>query len=109
MELKRLIKKYLILIIGLIVLRFLLNAIVPELFTKTTIGDGFTQSETTFFGLYQNNFFNIIIGLIMAVDLKKMRQNWIIIPITTMLSLTCGLFFFSMIILDTLIKEYEKV
>jgi hypothetical protein len=109
MEIKRFITKYLLIVIGLAILRVLLNEIVPDLFTQTIIGDGFTQTKTTLFGMYQTNFFNMILGLIMALDLHKIGRNWIVIPVLTVISATAGLFFFSILILNNLVNKYEQI
>jgi len=108
-QIKQYIIKYLLIVIGLAVLRVLLSELIPELFTKTIEGDGFTQSKTTFFGIYQLNFFNLILGLIMAVDLKKLGTNWILIPVLTVISTIAGLFFFSILILNNLMNRYEQI
>jgi len=109
MEIRRFIIKYLLIVIGLAILRVLLIEVIPDLFTKTIIGDGFTQTKTTFFGIYQNNFFNIILGMAMTIDSYKTGRNWIVIPILTVISATAGLFFFSILILYNLINKYEKI
>jgi hypothetical protein len=106
LKIKQLIIKYLLLVVGLSVLRVIFQEIVPDFFTKTIIGDGFKQTNDTFFGIYQKNFFNLILGVIMAIDLYKIGRNWIIIPILTIISVTAGLFFFSVLILYNLIKQY---
>ncbi len=108
-QIKQFIIKYLLIVIGLAILRVLLNELIPDLFTNTIEGDGFTQSKTTFFGLYQTNFFNLILGLIMAIDLNKLGRNWIVIPFLTVISTIAGLFFFSILILKNLINKYEQV
>ena len=109
MEIKRLISKYLFIILGLLVLRVVFEELFPDLFVKTIIGDGFTQKKSTFFGIFQVNFFNIILGLIMAFDLKKIKQNLIVIPILTVVSATVGIFFFSILILNNQIENYERI
>ena len=109
MDIKRFITKYLLIVIGLAILRVLLHELVPDLFTKTIVGDGFTQSQTTFFSMYQTNIFNIILGVIMSIDLYRNGLNWIIIPILTVISATAGLFFFSILILKNLINKYEQI
>lgn len=108
-QLKQFIIKYLLLVIGLTILRGLLSEFVPSLFTNTIVGDGFTQTTTTLFSIYQNNFFNIIIGLIMSFDLYKIGLNRIVIPILTIISLTAGLFLFSILILNNLIIKHGKI
>ncbi len=109
MEIKRFITKYLLIVIGLAILRVLINEILPDLFTQTIIGDEFTQTKTTLFGMYQTNFFNLILGLIIALDLHKIGRNWVVIPILTVISATAGLFFFSILILNNLINKYEQI
>ncbi len=109
MDIKRFITKYLLIVIGLAILRVLVSELVPDLFTKTIVGDGFTQTKTTFFSIYQTNIFNIILGIIMSVDLYRIGRNWILIPILTVISATAGLFFFSILILYNLINKYEQI
>ena len=108
-QIKSYIIKYLLIVIGLAVIRVLLSELKPELFTKTIEGDGFTQSKTTFFAIYQLNFFNIILALIMAVDLKKHGTNWILIPVLTVISTIAGVFFFSILILTNFMNRYEQI
>jgi hypothetical protein len=109
MDIKRFITKYLLIAIGLAILRVLMSELVPDLFTNTIVGDGFTHTKTTFFSIYQTNIFNIIFGIIMSIDLYRIGQNWIIIPILTVISATAGLFFFSILILYNLINKYEQI
>ena len=108
-QIKQYVIKYLLVIVGLAILRLLLHEFVPNLFSETIVGDGYTQTKTTFFGIYQINIFNMIAGVIMSLDLFKMGRNWIIIPILTIISMTAGLFFFSILILDNLINRHEQV
>jgi len=108
-QIKQLIIKYLLIIVGLAIFRGLLSEFVPSLFTNTIVGEGFTQSSPTFFNMYQLNFFNIIIGLIMSFDLYKTGQNWIVIPILTIISLTAGLFLFSILIINNLIIRHGRI
>lgn len=109
MQIKQYIVKYLLIVVGLATIRLLLHFLVPDLFTKTIEGDGFTQTKITFFSLYQLNFFNLIISGIMAIDLRKNGQNWIVVPILTTISLTSGLFLFSILTLHNLLYRNEKI
>ena len=109
MEIKKYIVKYLLIVIGLGILNILVNYFMPELFIETIVGDGFTQSRTTFIGLYQSNILNLILAIIMLFDLNKIRSNMIIIPVLTVISMTAGLFFFSILVLDKLIKNHESI
>ncbi len=108
-ELKQYLIKYLLIVVGLAILRVLLHEFVPELFIETTISEGSRQTKPTFFGIYQSNFFNVIVGVLISLDLFKTGRNWILIPILTTISLTAGMFFFSILILDNLINKYEQV
>ncbi len=109
MSLKKYIIKYLIVVLSIWLLRILINLIFPELFSTTIIGDGYTQTKTTLFNMYQSNVFNIILALILSFDLRKIKSNYIIIPILTIISMVVGLFFFSIIILDNLIKKENEI
>ena len=109
MDIKRFITKYLLIILGLAILRVLLSEFVPDLLTRTIVRDGLTQIETSFYAIYQTNIFNIILGIIMSIDLYKIGRNRIIIPILTIISATTGLFFFSILILHNLINKYEQI
>lgn len=109
MELKQYLIKYLLIVVGLAILRALLNEFVPELFIETTINEDSSRTKTTFLGIYQSNFFNVIVGVLVSLDLFKMGRNWILIPILTTISLTAGMFFFSILVLDNLISKYEQV
>lgn len=108
-NLKRQIIKYLIIVISIGLIRLLLNFFIPELFTETIIGEGFTQTKTTFFGLYQANIFNILLAIILMLDLKKLESNFIVIPTLTVISATAGLFFFALIIFHNLTKKHNEI
>lgn len=108
-QIKHFIIKYLLIVVGLTILRVLLSEFAPSLFTNTIEGDGFTQTSPTFFSIYQLNFFNIIIGLIMSFDLYKIGRNLIVLPILTIISLTAGLFLFSILILNNLIIRHGRI
>lgn len=70
-QIKQYVTKYLLVVVGLAILRVLLHEFVPDLFSETIVGDGYTQTKTTFFGIYQINIFNMIAGVIMSLDLFK--------------------------------------
>ncbi len=106
---KRYIIKYLIIVIIIGLVRLLLHIFLPELFTETIEGDGFTQTSTTFIGIYQTNLSNVLLGIFILIDLYRIKTNWIIIPLLTIISGTAGLFFFGLIILLTLMTKNEEV
>jgi hypothetical protein len=108
-ELKRLIKKYLLIVVAINLLRAFMKANVPLLFTKAVAVGEFTGTGPTFFSLYQGEFFNIILGIFISVDLYRIGKNWIIIPILTMFSAEIGIFFFAILILHNLINNHEKI
>ncbi|MBI9058097.1 MAG: hypothetical protein JEZ01_10045 [Labilibaculum sp.] len=109
MQIKPHIVKYLLLIIGIYIARFLLQVFAPDLFTTTIIGDGFTQTRSSFFGLYQIFFFNILIAVAVYYDLKKMGRNNLVIPILCTLSFVMGLTFFFLSLLQHLISKHERI
>jgi len=109
MSLKKYIIKYLIIILSIWLLRILTILIFPELYSTTIIGEGYTQTKTTLFSMYQSNIFNIILAILLSFDLKKIKSNYIIIPILTVISMIVGLFFFSIIILDNLIQKKDEI
>jgi hypothetical protein len=78
------------------------------LFTETKTGEGYTETRTTLFGIYQSNIFNIILALVLLFDLRKIKVNYIVIPLLTTISMIPGLFFFSIIILKDLIKKQNE-
>ncbi|MCA1751475.1 MAG: hypothetical protein ABR572_12760 [Cryomorphaceae bacterium] len=108
MVIKRLIVKYLAIIIGLVLMRILLSEWMPELFTETIEGEGYITRKNTFFNVYQQNFSNIIIGIVMTFDLKGSGRNRVLIPLLTVISLTAGLFFFAILMLDKIIHGHER-
>ena len=108
-EIKRYVIKYLLIAVGLTLLRLLLRELLPDLFLNTIVGDGFTSIFPTFFGIFQREFFNIILGVVMAFDLYKMEQNWIIIPFLTILIPELGFFFFALLVFRNLIYKHEQI
>jgi hypothetical protein len=108
-EFKKYIVKYLIVILLIFVLRIIIGLIFPELFKETIIGDGFTQTKTTIFSMYQSNAFHFLLAFIMFLDLRKMRKNSFIIPILTIINVTAGLFMFAVLILLDLMSKHDEI
>ncbi len=109
MNIQKYIRKYLLIIIGIGLLRVLVNYFVPDLFTVTTaIGDVIVNTKSTLIGIYQHNIFNVITSVFISIDLYKLKENLFLIPILTIISLPIGLFFFAVIILNRLIANYEQ-
>ncbi len=106
---ERYILKYFLIVVGVIILRMLLQEAFPGWFMTTVGGEGSTHTMTSFFGLYQKNFFNLVPAAVMAADLQNTGKNRVIIPLLTMISLTAGLFFFSVLIFENLADDHEKI
>lgn len=106
-KLKDYIRRYFIIVMILIVIKFLLKEILPDLYVKTIEGDGFTQTKTNFFGMYHHFLYNLILAIFIFIDLGRLKSNRIFIPILTFASMIPGLFFFSVILYTKLIdKKY---
>lgn len=109
MNIKKLITKYLLIVIALAIIKGLLIVNVPDLYSKTIAGEGFIQIKHTFFSIYQTNIFNLILGAFMSFDLYKTGRFYILIPVLTVLSATTGLIFFSIVLLHHLIHKHEQI
>jgi hypothetical protein len=108
-EINYYIKKYFFIIIGLWILKVLVNNVLPEffpgLFFRTIVGEGYTQETPTLFGTYNYYIYSLILSFFVLIDLNRLRLNKIYIPILTLLSMYTGLFFFSLMLLDKLTEE----
>ena len=93
-EIKKHAAKYLLIIIGLKLLNVVLTFLIPELYENQIFGEGFTQTKATWFSIYQRNVGGFIIAMFMALDLREIKCDFVIIPILCVISPHAGLLFF---------------
>lgn len=96
--------KYVIIVIGLFILRVLLSAFYPDLITETIVTESYTSSKTSLFGLYITNVFNIVLAVFILFDLRKYGIRNLIIPLLTILSSYLGLFLTALLIIHIKLK-----
>ena len=101
-DIKKLIIKYTLIIIGLRIIISLTNVYFHELTIVAT--EDMASTTSSFFGLYIENFYNIILAIFIFFELKKINLKSYIIPIMTILSSFLGLFFTAMLVIHHKIK-----
>lgn len=108
MQIKHDIIKYLLIVIGIAVIRILLNEFFPEIYNETISTEGTIQTKTTFWGIYNSFLMNILLAIPLSLDLNRINRRWFLISVFTVISSTVGLFFFSILILDHKMEKNEQ-